>query len=142
MCTHSLLIRSCNSAQFGLPGLQNTALGCTLNYTIMRKPFVQILHNGQFSHPKSTFMTACIPSCQVLLRIKFVLYSLMMKRRFVDVNKPENTYDCGLYAIAYATIYVLMMPYMYYASGCQYCANLDFKADHYYIKKKNLHDGF
>ena len=33
--------------QFGLAGLQNTTLGYTLTYDIMRKQFVQILHNGQ-----------------------------------------------------------------------------------------------
>ena len=28
---------------------------------------------------------------------------MMINLIFVDVDKQENTYDCGLYAIAYAT---------------------------------------
>ena len=32
--------------QYGVPGLQNTLLGQYLTYGIMRKGFIQILHNA------------------------------------------------------------------------------------------------
>ena len=75
--------------QFGIAGLQNTTSGYTLTYDIMCKQFVQILHNGQ-----DHWLTVSNIGLQSS-------YINILCQAFVD--KQENTYDCGLYAIAYAT---------------------------------------
>ena len=103
--------------QFGLAGLQNTTLGYTLTYDIMRKQFVQILHNGQdhwltvstiglqssyiniFDSMYSTLSSFCKDQICALLFANDKVINV----EFIDVDKQENTYDCGLYAIAYAT---------------------------------------
>ena len=103
--------------QFGLVGLQNTTLGYTLTHDIMRKQFVQILHNGQdhwltvstiglqssyiniFDCMYSTLSSFCKDQICALLFANDKVVNV----QFIDADKQENTYDCGLYAIAYAT---------------------------------------
>lgn len=103
--------------QFGLPGLQNTILGCTLTYEIMSEPFVQILHNGQdhwltistiglqssyinvFDSMYSTMSSSTIDQICALLFAEGKVINV----QFIDVDKQVNAHDCGLYAIAYVT---------------------------------------
>ena len=45
--THSGWINASQYSQYGICGLQATTLGYHLTFDIMRKDFVQILHNGE-----------------------------------------------------------------------------------------------
>ena len=101
--------------QFGIAGLQNTTLGYTLTYGIMHKPLFQILHNGQDHW--LTVSTIGLQSFYINMydsRMHSTLSSFgkdqicaandkVINVQFIDVDKQENTQDCGLYAIAYAT---------------------------------------
>ena len=97
--------------------LQNTILGYTLTYDVACEPFVQILHNGQghwLTVSNIGLQSSCINmydsmystlSSQAKDQICAFLHTnhKVIHVQFIDVDKQENTYNCGLYAIAYAT---------------------------------------
>eukprot|EP00731_Ephydatia_muelleri_P009172 Em0004g1510a len=108
------LVKHC---QYGISGLQATTLGYHLTFDIMRKDFVQILHNGEDHW--LTISTLGLPSghvniydslyqtctdhaidqmCSIIFTPNNAVYL-----HFTDVDKQTNSSDCGLYAIAYAT---------------------------------------
>ena len=109
-------------SQYGISGLQATTLGYHLTFDIMRKDFVQILHNGEDHW--LTISTLGLPSghvniydslyqtctdhaidqmCSIIFTPNNAVYLHAVYLHFTDVDKQTNSSDCGLYAIAYAT---------------------------------------
>ena len=103
-------------SQYGMPEFQATTLGYHLIFDIMRKGFIQILHNGEDHW--FTISTLGLPSGHVhfydslyntctdhgIETICSILYTPTneVHLHFMDVDKQTNHSDCGLYAIVYA----------------------------------------
>ena len=100
-------------SQYCMPGFQATTLGYHLTFDIMRKGFIQFLHNGEDHW--FTISTLGLPSGHVHIYdslyntctdhgIGSILYAPnnAVHLHFMDVDKQTNHSDSGLYAIAYA----------------------------------------
>ena len=102
---------------YSIPGLQNTLLGYSLTYEIMRKEFIQILHNGD--NHWVTVSTVGLESSHISLYdslhsplsnfTKDQICALLntdkpfITVQFSNVERQCNSFDCGIYAIAFAT---------------------------------------
>lgn len=98
-------------------GLQDTNLGSTLTFDIMRKEFVQILFTGEYHWLTVSTFGLQSSFIDVLDSLHLTLSSSAKDQicallntdqdtinvQFVNTEKQTNRYDCGLYAIAYAT---------------------------------------
>ena len=98
-------------SQYGMPGFQAAILGYHLTFDIMRKGFIQILHNGEDHW--FTISTLGLPSGHVHIydslyntctdhgieQICSILYAPnnAVHLHFMDVDKQTNHSDCGLY---------------------------------------------
>ncbi len=111
--------------QCGLQGWQNTLLGQFHGFKPISVPFVQILHvlkshwvtisNALFGCEDKTYFRDCIKiydsllSKHVTLEMQKNVFSIMQpKVKIVNVDvmnvmKQPNSYDCGVFAIAFAT---------------------------------------
>ena len=97
-------------SQYSMPGFQATTLGYHLTFDIMRKGFIQILHNGEDHW--FTISTLGLPSGHVHIydslyntytdhgieQICSILYTSnnAAHLHFMDVDKQTNHSDCGL----------------------------------------------
>ena len=102
---------------YSIPGLQNTLLGYSLTYEIMRKEFIQILHNGD--NHWVTVSTVGLESSHISLYDNLhspltnftkdqkcaLLYTdkPCITVQFSNVERQCNSFDCGIHAIAFAT---------------------------------------
>ena len=98
-------------------GLQDTNLGSTLTFDIMRKEFVQILFTGEdhwltvstfglqssFIHVLDSLHSTLSSSAKDQICALLNTDQDTINVQFVNTEKQTNTNDCGLYAIAYAT---------------------------------------
>ena len=98
-------------SQYGLPGFQATILGYHLTYDVVRKGFIQILHNGEDHW--FTISTLGLPSGHVHISITLVLIMVLNKflilltmqcisTSWMFINRLIIYTNCDLYAIAYA----------------------------------------
>ena len=98
-------------------GFQSVCLGQTMFFSVERGKFIQILHTGH-SHWVTIITDNTVDPVVCVYDSKFDVPSshlsaqlacLLMTRaaaitvKFVDMKKQEGSYDCGIYAIAYAT---------------------------------------
>ena len=98
-------------------GFQSVTLGHTLHFDVQSDQFVQILHNGHghwltistigVRHPEVSVYDSMYPT--VSTHAKRQIASLLVtsqkeiKLRHMDVQMQSGGYDCGLFAIAFAT---------------------------------------
>lgn len=102
-------------------GFQSVAVGLTMQFEILDTEFVQILHCNS-GHWVTVSTSGCKPSevmvydslysgaseciqCQIATLL--ATPSSHITLHFVDVQMQAGTYDCGLFAIAFATALVL-----------------------------------
>ena len=83
-------------------------------FEIMSDEYIQVLHNG-YDHwltimkIKSLSLTVCMHA-SVSTKVKHQIAALLatrsktIKLSFVDVQKQSGGYDCGLFALAFATL--------------------------------------
>ena len=107
------LIKQCNPL---ISGLQHTALGPCNNFTIMTCEFIQILHTGN-NHWVCVSSIGSGPGEVNLYDSLFSKVSEDLRRQIkcligddllhhiniMTVQQQQNGYDCGLFAIAFAT---------------------------------------
>ena len=98
-------------------GLQDVTLGNTLAYNIQTSEFVQILHDGHqhwvtistIGAKRNEIFIYNSLGTSVSSSVKNQIAALLCSKeshitlQFVDVQQQTGGYDCGLYAIAYAT---------------------------------------
>ena len=102
-----------------LPGLESAACGLTMTYAVQPDEFVQILHTGEghcvtvstigVAHPLvcARVLDSLYSSAGTLLEAQ--IGSLIHTEKpeiclkFMDVPVQAGTYDCGLFAVAFAT---------------------------------------
>ena len=95
-------------------GLQDPILGQTLSFEVMREEFVQILHSGgnhwiTISCPPATVMIYDSLYSKIPRHTKEQICALLNTKKahinmvFVNVQSQNNAYDCGVFAIAFAT---------------------------------------
>ena len=103
--------------EFPVPGLQSVGCGLTMTFAIQPGEFIQILNTGQghwvtistigTTHPNvhvydslyscaGTHLKAQIAATMATEKPELIL-------KFMDVPVQSGTYDCGLFAIAFAT---------------------------------------
>ena len=103
-------------------GFQDTVLGLTCNFQIETEEFVQILFNGR-NHWLVISTVGAVDDSEVFVydsvhvcvnqTIKNQIAALLatkrkeIKLKFMDVQIQSGGYDCGLFAIAFATAIVL-----------------------------------
>ena len=98
-------------------GFQDPCCGLAYAFQIMSDEFIQVLHNG-YDHwlTISTIGTATdevfVLYASVSTKVKHQIVALLatqsktIKLSFVDVQKQSGGYDCGLFALAFATALV------------------------------------
>ena len=100
-------------------GLEDTVLGPCLNFSVARGKFVQILHDGSLhwvcvsnvgcTEPGSVNVYDSLNKGNIALHIKKQVASMlfhshaMIKFHVKEVQQQENSVDCGVFAVAYAT---------------------------------------
>jgi len=101
-------------------GFQSVAVGLTMQFEMLETEFVQILHCNS-GHWVTVSTIGCKPSevmvydslysvasecvqCQIATLLATPLSHITLN--FVDVQMQAGTYDCGLFAIAFATALV------------------------------------
>ena len=98
-------------------GLQDPILGQTLSFEVMREEFEQILHSG--GNHRITLSTISCPPATVMIydslyskiprHTKEQICALLNTKKahinmvFVNVQSQNKAYDCGVFAIAFAT---------------------------------------
>ena len=106
---------------FPVPGLQSVSCGLTMTYAVQPGEFIQILNTGLghwvtistigTSHP-TVHVYDSLYSCAGT-RLKAQIAAVMATEKpelileFMDVPIQSGTYDCGLFAIAFATALAL-----------------------------------
>ena len=100
-----------------MPSLQDTILGRTLAFNVMKGEFVQVLHSGS-CHWIAISTIACPPSTVTVYdslysalptQAKEQICSLLctqdpvIKLNFANIQLQANSSDCGLFALAFAT---------------------------------------
>ena len=101
-------------------GFQSITLGRTLYFEVQSNEFVQILHNGHghwltistvgMTHPEVCVYDSMYPTTST--HVKHQIASLLattqntIRLRHMDVQMQSGGYDCGLFAIAFATALV------------------------------------
>ena len=104
--------------QSSIPGFQDTILGMTLCFEIQRSEFIQILHDGH-NHWFTISNIGCKSPAEFLVydsmyssvghyskkQIAALLCSKEkeVRLKMMDVQKQSGGYDCGLFAIGFAT---------------------------------------
>ncbi len=113
-----ILLKKANPA---MSGLQSVVLGQTMNFDIEPGEFVQILHNGHGhwltistvgnEHPQvevyDSAYSCCPTICKAQIAALLSTSQPAIELRFMDVQMQAGGYDCGLFAIAFATAVVL-----------------------------------
>ena len=90
-----------------LLGFQETILGMTLAYDVLRGGFIQIVHDG-FGH-RLTISTIEATSSTISKNVKQQTAAIMawpeekITVKMMDVQKQASGSDCGLFAIAFTT---------------------------------------
>ena len=97
-------------------GLQNTLLGCTLSFDVIKNEFVQVLHSGG-NHWLTVSTIGCKPSVvkvydslfsELPTQTKEQICALLASKEsaieliYVNDRKQEHGCDCGLLALAFA----------------------------------------
>ena len=97
-------------------GLQNTLLGCTLSFDVIKNEFVQVLHSGG-NHWLTVSTIGCKPSVvkvydslfsELPTQTKEQICALLVSNEsaieliYVNAKKQANGCDCGLLALAFA----------------------------------------
>ncbi len=104
-----------------MSGFQSVTLGLTMSYDVEPGEFVQILHNGHghwhtistvgTEHPEvqmyDSVYSCCPTSCKAQIASLLATQHTAIKLKYMDVQMQSGGYDCGLFAIAYATALVL-----------------------------------
>lgn len=99
----------------------DVVLGQTMNFDIEPGEFVQILHNGHGhwltistvgnEHPQvevyDSAYSCCPTICKAQIAALLSTSQPAIELRFMDVQMQAGGYDCGLFAIAFATAVVL-----------------------------------
>ena len=100
-----------------ISGLQNTLLGQTLGFKIMKEEFVQVLHTGG-NHWITVATIGCPPSSirvydslntelpfQTKEQICAILHSYkpFIDVEHINVQDQMNAFDCGVFALAFVT---------------------------------------
>ena len=104
--------------RYGTPGLQNSLLGSTGAFEVIggRKEFIQVLHSNKY-HWLTISTIDCYPVVKVYdsmntaipLSTKQQICSILMPTErlisleFVAVDRQNNSNDCGVFALAFAT---------------------------------------
>ena len=131
------LLRQHVENDLGASGFQSVCLGEVMYFSVEQKQFIQILNTGH-SHWVTISTIGTYPVVYVYdsmydvasSHLRAQIACLLMAQQaeititFVDVKKQIGSYDCGLYAIAYATAL---------AHGC------DPGGHHYYQEKLRSH---
>ena len=111
------LLKKANPA---MPGLQSVMLGTTMNFDIEPGEFVQILHNGHEhwltissvgnEHPQvevyDSLYSCCPTICKAQIAALLATKQPTIELKYMDVQMQSGGYDCGLFAIAFATAIV------------------------------------
>ena len=105
----------------GLLGFQETTLGMTLAYDVLRGGFIQILHDGHGHWLTVSTIEATSPTEVFVYDSMYVSTNTNVKRqiaaimarpeetitvKMMDVQKQAGGSDCGVFAIAFATALV------------------------------------
>ena len=102
-------------------GLQSVVFGNTMSFDIEPGEFVQILHNGHGhwltistvgnNHPQVQVYDSAYSCCPTICRAQIAALLATMQPaielQYMDVQMQSGSYDCGLFAIAFATAIVL-----------------------------------
>ena len=100
-----------------LSGLQSVCCGLTMNFDIEPSEFVQVIHNGRghwltistigTSHPDVHVYNSMYPSAGSLVKAQTAALlhteSPAIRLQFMNVQMQAGGYDCGLFAVAFAT---------------------------------------
>ena len=100
-----------------LSGLQSVCCGLTMNFNVEPAEFVQVIHNGRghwltistigTSHPDVHVYDNMYPSAGTLVKAQVAALlqteSPALHLQFMNVQMQAGGYDCGLFAVAFAT---------------------------------------
>ena len=103
--------------RYGTPGLQNSLLGSTSAFEVIRgrKEFIQVLHSN---NDHWLIMTISTIDCYSVVKVYDRAIPLSTKQQiclilmpterlisleFVAVDRQNNSNDCGVFALAFAT---------------------------------------
>ena len=103
-----------------MQGLQSVTRGITMNFDIEPGEFVQILHNGHGhwltistvgnEHPQvevyDSVYSCCPTLCKAQIAALLSTKQPAIHLKYMDVQMQAGGYDCGLFAIAFATAIV------------------------------------
>ena len=112
-----LLLKKVNPA---MQGLQSVTRGITMNFDVEPGEFVQILHNGHGhwltistvgnDHPQvevyDSVYSCCPTLCKAQIAALLSTKQPAVQLKYMDVQMQAGGYDCGLFAIAFATAIV------------------------------------
>ena len=112
-----LLLKKVNPA---MQGLQSVTRGITMNFDVEPGEFVQILHNGHGQwltistlgneHPQvevyDSVYSCCPTLCKAQIAALLSTKQPAIHLKYMDVQMQAGGYDCGLFAIAFATAIV------------------------------------
>ena len=122
-----VIINASQNLLHSICGLQETTLGNHLTFDIMKKDFVQILHNredhwftistlglpsGHVNIYDSLYQTCTDHAIDQICSIIFTPNNAV-HLHFIDVDKQTNSSDCGLYAICLCYWVMLWCRYMF-----------------------------
>ena len=100
-----------------MAGFQSVALGLTMSFDVEPGEFVQILHSGHghwltistvgTQHPEvqvyDSMYTCCPTACKTQIASLLATNHSAIELKYMDVQMQSGGYDCGLFAIAFAT---------------------------------------
>ena len=100
-----------------LSGLQSVCCGLTMNFDIEPSEFVQVIHNGRghwltistirTSRPDIHVYDSMYPSAGTFVKAQIAALlhteSPAIRLQFMNVQMQAGGYDCGLFAVAFAT---------------------------------------
>ena len=103
-----------------MSGLQSVVLGNTMSFDIEPGEFVQILHNGHGHwltistvgnmHPQvqvyDSAYSCCPTICKAQIAALLATVQPSIELQYMDVQMQSGSYDCALFAIAFATAIV------------------------------------